>query len=229
MWAGLVAIADQFRAAAGLPPLDGPTQTLPRLYQLSAADFHDVTAGNNGFAAGAGYDLATGRGTPVANLLVQDLAGVSEPATTLAFTSGPASASAGSRLSPAVSVAVEDAFGDVVTSYAGDVTLSLAGNPGGGTLGGTLGGTTTVSAVNGVATFDDLWIDKAAAGYTLAAADAGLAGATSASFSVTPGARLNSPSPASPRGAPSASPWRRGRRWRWKTRSATSPPPTPPP
>jgi autotransporter-associated beta strand protein len=72
-WAGLIAIADQGRALNGLGSLDGPSQTLPALYQLPAGDFHDITTGNNGFAAGPGYDLVTGRGTPVANLLVPDL------------------------------------------------------------------------------------------------------------------------------------------------------------
>jgi len=37
-------------------------------------DFHDITTGNNGFAAGVGYDLATGIGSPKANTLVPALA-----------------------------------------------------------------------------------------------------------------------------------------------------------
>src|SRR6185312_2284949 len=77
MWAGLVAIADQGRSLNHLGSLDGATQTLPTLYKLGSSDFHDVTSGNNGYAAGTGYDLVTGRGTPVANTLVPDLAGVS--------------------------------------------------------------------------------------------------------------------------------------------------------
>jgi hypothetical protein len=72
-WAALIAIADQGRARAGLPPLDGSSQTLPALYRLPPRDFHDITRGNNGFAAGAGFDLVTGRGTPRAPLLVNDL------------------------------------------------------------------------------------------------------------------------------------------------------------
>jgi subtilase family serine protease len=82
MFAGLVAVADQGRALNGLGSLGGfkagatsDAYTLPRLYQLSAANFHDVTTGNNGLAAGVGYDLVTGIGTPIANLLVPDLAG----------------------------------------------------------------------------------------------------------------------------------------------------------
>ncbi len=77
MWAGVMAIVDQGRVLNGLQPLDGPTQTLPMLYSLSSSDFHDITTGNNGFAAGPGYDLVTGRGTPIVNLLALDMAGYS--------------------------------------------------------------------------------------------------------------------------------------------------------
>ena len=45
--AGLIAITNQIRVLNGSTPLDGPTQTLPRLYQLPAADFHDIVGGGN--------------------------------------------------------------------------------------------------------------------------------------------------------------------------------------
>lgn len=83
-WAGLVALANQSRVAAGKSTLDGVGQTLPTLYSVSAGDFHDVTFGNNGYSAGPGYDLVTGRGTPYANLVVADLA-----ATTLGGAASP--------------------------------------------------------------------------------------------------------------------------------------------
>ncbi|HEY5314741.1 MAG TPA: fibronectin type III domain-containing protein [Pirellulales bacterium] len=76
-WAALVSIADQQREAAGLGSLNGATQLLPALYQLPASDFHDITSGTTTgsphYSAGPGYDLATGRGTPVANLLIAGL------------------------------------------------------------------------------------------------------------------------------------------------------------
>ncbi len=83
IWAGLIAIADQGRAVNGLSSLDGGTQTLPALYQLPASDFHDVATGSttNGKKpatinnATAGYDLATGRGSPIANKVVYGLIG----------------------------------------------------------------------------------------------------------------------------------------------------------
>jgi subtilase family serine protease len=75
IWSGLIAIADQGRMLANLNSLDGPTQTLPDIYALPESDFNDITTGNNGYAAGPGYDLVTGRGSPKANLLVPALAG----------------------------------------------------------------------------------------------------------------------------------------------------------
>ena len=75
VWAGMIAVANQGRALAGLSSLTGYSQTLPRLYQLASADYHDVTTGNNTHAAVAGYDQATGLGTPIAAKLLPDLAG----------------------------------------------------------------------------------------------------------------------------------------------------------
>jgi subtilase family serine protease len=80
MWAGVIALANQDRALSGLGALDGVTQTLPRLYALPSSDFHDITTGNNGYAAGPGFDLVTGRGTPIVNKLVPDLASATGPA-----------------------------------------------------------------------------------------------------------------------------------------------------
>ncbi len=74
MWGGLIAIANQGRSLAGESALTGYSQTLPDLYNLPGSDFHDVTSGNNGYPATTGYDLASGIGTPVANLLVPALA-----------------------------------------------------------------------------------------------------------------------------------------------------------
>jgi hypothetical protein len=76
-WAGLIAITDQIRVANHLTTLDGPSQTLPGLYKLPASDFNDPIHGSNvNYSAAPGYDLVTGLGTPIANNLVTDLAGV---------------------------------------------------------------------------------------------------------------------------------------------------------
>jgi hypothetical protein len=74
-WAGLIALANQARVAAGESTLDtaGPTETLQALYHLPQNDYHVITTGNNGYAANAGYNLVTGLGTPIATSLVSDL------------------------------------------------------------------------------------------------------------------------------------------------------------
>jgi hypothetical protein len=75
-WTGLMAVINQGRVAGGGEPLNSPTdptQTQQAIYSLPATDFHDITTGYNGFFAGPGYDFVTGRGTPIANLLVPDM------------------------------------------------------------------------------------------------------------------------------------------------------------
>src|SRR5206468_2952607 len=59
-------------------------------------------------------------------------------------------------------------------------------NPNGAVLSGTL----TRAAVNGVATFDDLKLDKAGTGYTLVATSGSLPSATSSAFNTTGGGTL---------------------------------------
>jgi subtilase family serine protease len=88
-WAAIVSLVNQGRAAWGLSSLDGPGQLLPALYQLPATDFHDITTGSNGYSATSGYDLATGRGTPKAQLVIHDLIayGTTAPAVTTQPTS----------------------------------------------------------------------------------------------------------------------------------------------
>ena len=176
MWAGLISIANQGRALHGLGSLDGPSQTLPLLYNLPATDFHDITSGYNGFYAGTGYDLVTGIGSPVANLLIRALGEFGAPK--LAFGQQPTNVVAGNgTINPAVTVYVEDANGNVLLTDNSNVTLSVASGP------GTLGGTTTVAAVDGVATFNNLSLDTAGS-YVLSATDGWFASATSNSFNV---------------------------------------------
>jgi hypothetical protein len=84
-WAGLVALVNQGLAANGAAALNAssPTETQQSLYNLSQNDFHAITSGSNGYAAMAGYNLVTGLGTPVANLLVPDLIAGNFPSTGL--------------------------------------------------------------------------------------------------------------------------------------------------
>jgi hypothetical protein len=105
----------------------------------------------------------------------------SNTATKLTFTSSPSNTPAGSPISPAVTVTIEDANNNPQTSATNPVTLAIGTNPGTGTL----AGKTTVNAVNGVATFSGLTINTTGNGYTLAASAAGLTAATSGTFNIT--------------------------------------------
>jgi hypothetical protein len=105
-------------------------------------------------------------------------------ATALAFSQPPTNSIAGNSISPAVAVNVVDGLGNTVTSSTASITVAIGTNPSGGSL----SGTTTVSAVNGVATFSNLSINRSGSGYTLTGSSSGLAGATSAAFTVTPAA-----------------------------------------
>ncbi|XXF74955.1 S8 family serine peptidase [Myxococcaceae bacterium GXIMD 01537] len=101
--------------------------------------------------------------------------------TRLVFTVSPANTAAGASITPAVKVGMLDQFGNAVTTGSNSVTIALQDNPGSATL----AGTTTITMVNGVATFSNLSITKAANGYTLAASSTGLTGVTSATFNIT--------------------------------------------
>jgi hypothetical protein len=79
--AALIAIANQGRASIGLGSLDGANHTLPLIYQAPASSYYDVTVGSNGYHAGAGYDLVTGRGTPVVPQLMAALVPKQSPRT----------------------------------------------------------------------------------------------------------------------------------------------------
>jgi hypothetical protein len=103
----------------------------------------------------------------------------------LVFATQPADAVSGALLDPAPVVAAQDAAGNTDAAFAADVTLALGTNP----VSGTLTGTLTVPAGAGVATFPDLQLDKAGAGYTLVATSpaGAMAAATSSPFAVVAG------------------------------------------
>src|SRR5437762_227712 len=105
-------------------------------------------------------------------------------ATQLAFTVQPSNTVAGAAISPVVQVTALDPAGNPAPSFTGSVTVALGSNPGGSTL----SGTTTVAAVNGVASFAPLTLDKTGTGYALTATAVGLIPTTSSGFSITPGA-----------------------------------------
>lgn len=99
----------------------------------------------------------------------------------LVFSSEPAN---GTALSPLASVVVQvqDANGNVVTGSSPSITISS-------TAAG-VGGTTTAVAVNGAATFSNLFFTTAGS-YTLTAASAGLAGTTSTPFTISAASNIS--------------------------------------
>src|SRR5439155_15594 len=103
-------------------------------------------------------------------------------ATHLVFSVEPVATAAGAAITPAVQVTARDALENTATGFTGNVTVTLAANP----TGGTLSGTTVVAASAGIATFSGLAINKAGTGYTLSATAAGQTGTTSTAFDITP-------------------------------------------
>jgi subtilase family serine protease len=80
IWAGFMALVNQIRLSHALKPAGfinaflydkvyGANGTSPRY----SADFHDITSGNNGWAAKVGWDPATGLGSPIAPALAKTL------------------------------------------------------------------------------------------------------------------------------------------------------------
>jgi alpha-tubulin suppressor-like RCC1 family protein len=132
--------------------------------------------------AGAGYTLVAAAGAlnPATSAGFTVSSGV---AARLAFAVQPTDATAGEAISPAVTVAVQDAFGNPVSGATGTVTMAIGTNPGGGTL----VGSTAVGAVGGLATFGGISVQKSGTGYTLVASSSGLASATGAPFNIAAG------------------------------------------
>ena len=144
-FAGIVAILNQYLMAKGALAKPGLGNINPSLYSLAAnttALFHDITKGNNvvpcalgskgcgsgsfGYAAGPGYDLATGLGSVDAYNLVTGWTSLAPSVGTKAtLTASPtAIASAGSTTLTASITAVSGS-----NPPTGSVAFSLGGNP----------------------------------------------------------------------------------------------------
>jgi subtilase family serine protease len=92
-WAGIIALADQYRSAEKLGPLGN---AVADVYSLPQSDFHSTGVGSNGtHTAGTDYNLATGLGSPIVNLIVPSLGGASsKPAVVSNATTAPVAISA---------------------------------------------------------------------------------------------------------------------------------------
>lgn len=155
--------------------------------------------GGNGAGAGGGGRIAlyvtnwnyTGttitanRGTGAGSTYAIAGAGTVHP-DKLAFTQQPANSSAaGAVFSPQPIITIQDLLGNTKTTETKNVTIAIGTNPGSGTL----SGTATVAAVNGIATFTDLSINRPGTGYTLTATAENANSGTSNSFNIVVGAK----------------------------------------
>src|SRR5205823_3960011 len=108
--------------------------------------------------------------------------GFAVQASALSFVTQPTRTIANQTISPAVQVKATDSSPVPAALPFIAITISIGSNPSGGTLSGTLTQTTDAT---GVATFNDLSIDKAGSGYTLMASSTSPVTAASNPFSIT--------------------------------------------
>ncbi|CAN5389029.1 hypothetical protein BH09GEM1_BH09GEM1_38870 [soil metagenome] len=157
--------------------LNGSGGTLLGSTTVSAVN--GVATFTNLAVSGTGTFTLTFASTPLSVATSATFGVTPPPPTQLAVGTQPGGAQTASALAPQPVVEVRNAGGGVVSGATNAVTVSINGS------GGTLSGTTTVSAVNGIATFNDLVITGAGS-YTLTFASAGLTPATSAAIVITP-------------------------------------------
>jgi hypothetical protein len=151
----------------------GPVNAVGGVATFSAVQ---ISAAGNGYTlVASSTGLTSDTSTPI-DIAAPAVSG----ATQLGFLVQPSEVARNASIAPAVRVEVRDASGSRVATATTPVTMAIAANPGSSTLSGTL----TRTAVNGVATFDNLSLNRAGTGYTLRATAAGLTAATSAAFRV---------------------------------------------
>src|SRR5439155_1717862 len=116
--------------------------TFPALRVNKSGSGYALTATASGLSGATSATFGITPGTP----------------TQLAFAVQPSTTTAGAGLQPAVQVTVQDALGNAVPGFTGQVSVAITAGTGRG--GATLSGTKTVAPVAGVATFSNLSIDK---------------------------------------------------------------------
>jgi len=117
-------------------------------------------------------------GLPAVTFMASGIAGA--PAR-LVFLTEPTRALAGDTIAPAVQVAIQDLYGNLVISAKDVVSLGLGATP---NPAAKLQGIVDAAAVNGVASFPYLAVDSAGLGYAIAATSGTLTGAASTPFDI---------------------------------------------
>ncbi len=157
----------------------GQTVNVPGTFAYTTAAGVVLNAGNGQvedvtFTPTDSIDFATEHPTVIVNV---------DQATQLVITmQPPSSVTAGSPFT--ILVSAEDNNGNVDTTFSAGETISLVSNPGGSTLGGVL----TQTAVDGVATFTGLTLDKFGQGYQLQVSTSAFPPVQTQPFDVTAGA-----------------------------------------
>lgn len=135
-WAAFMALVNQQATEAGTAPTGGVGFINPAIYSIGqganyAAEFHDITSGNNDtdnqsiwYSAAPGYDLVTGWGSPAGQSIIDALAGPVVPGFWTA--ASPGVLSVAQAASTTATVSIIDAGG-----FSGNVNLSASGLPAG--------------------------------------------------------------------------------------------------
>ncbi len=142
------------------------------------ATFNDLSVNLTGSKALTAS--SSGLTPAVSNAFTITTAGVPKK---LAFVQQPSTTTAGSVITPSVTVQLQDSLGNSVSSSGVSITVMLTS--GSGTLSGTA---TQVTNSGGLATFDDLSIDLSGANKRLTATSTGLISDSSSIFTVNPAA-----------------------------------------
>jgi hypothetical protein len=191
-------------AIAGGTPTSGGPGTLT----CTGGNSKVVTAGVATFSGcaidkvGTGYQLIASSNPPLTPATSLAFSVVAGPPVKLGFVTQPGTSTAGQPFANNVTVAIQDAGGNVVTSgIVATVALSIGTNPSAGVL--TCSGGNVATTVNGVATFTGCSINNQGNGYTLVATATSttpltvLAPATSSPFNVLAVAAVISVTPSS--------------------------------
>ncbi len=161
----------------GANPGGDPLGTVSATAVSGVATFSGITLQK----AAAGYTLvasSSGLSSATSNTFTVSPAA----AASLAFSQQPTNVVAGATITPFVRVTALDAFGNAVMSPSIPIAIAIGTNP----ASGVLSGTSPRSTSGGIATFNNLSIDKAGTGYTLVASGGGF-NVTSNPFDVTVG------------------------------------------
>jgi subtilase family serine protease len=131
MWAGYLALINQQSVANGHKTLGFIN---PLIYPIAAGssyttDFHDITSGSNGASATAGFDLATGLGSPNGAALITALAGGGSTSPSFSLSASPGSVSVAQGGNGASSIT-----STVSGGFSGAVSLTASGQPTGVTV-----------------------------------------------------------------------------------------------